>query len=187
MRELSPRPRRRNGQSLVEFALIAPFMLLLLLGGAQVGVLIYDDISVGTAAREGARIGTENPVKSGIFSGPAPQTLSPACSQSSTNVVCVAIFNAATKGSTFNLLDPAQVTAVVTSGTPYQTAGSCSLSGAAATLPNDGLITVKVSYPAPIFVPLVGNFFGDSGNPGQRTLSQTVTMRIEPCTVTQGN
>jgi Flp pilus assembly protein TadG len=187
MRELSARPRRSSGQSLVEFALAAPFIIILLLGGAQVGLLVYDYLSIGTAAREGARVGSENPVNSGVFSAPLPQTLSPACTTSSTNPVCVAIFHEANNSSNFGLLDTSKITTVVSSAAPYQAGQSCPLSGPSSSLPNDGLITVKVSYPVPIFVPIVGQFFGDSGNAGQRTLTRTVTMRIEPCTVTQGN
>jgi Flp pilus assembly protein TadG len=169
---------------LVEFAIAAPFLIVLIMGAAQVGLLIYDYVSIGTAAREGARVGTENPVSSGVFSGST--TLNPPCSQSSTNPVCVAIYNAANNSSNFGLIDKTKITAVVTSAAPYQAAEACSLTGTSSTLPNDGLISVSVSYPVPIFVPLIGQFFADSGSPNQRTLSRTVTMRIEPCTITQG-
>jgi hypothetical protein len=46
-------------------------------------------------------------------------------------------------------------------------------------------VTVTVSYPVSIFVPLAG-FLGDPGNARQRTASSSVTMEIEPCTATQG-
>ena len=46
---------RENGASLVEFALIAPFLLLLLLGIVEFGYLFGQYNEVRHAAREGAR------------------------------------------------------------------------------------------------------------------------------------
>ncbi|HEX4578835.1 MAG TPA: TadE family protein [Candidatus Dormibacteraeota bacterium] len=59
-----PRLRRRahrRGQALVEMALLAPFLVMLLLGGAQVGEIAYSQVSLNSAAREGARAGVEAP------------------------------------------------------------------------------------------------------------------------------
>jgi Flp pilus assembly protein TadG len=47
--------QRASGQSLVEFALLLPVMLLLLIGALDIGRLFYFDIVVGNAVREGAR------------------------------------------------------------------------------------------------------------------------------------
>lgn len=44
-----------RGQSTVEFALVLPLILLLLLGLLQVGLLLKDQLLVAAAAREGAR------------------------------------------------------------------------------------------------------------------------------------
>lgn len=44
-----------QGQSTVEFALVLPLVLLLLLGLLQVGVMLKDQMLVTSAAREGAR------------------------------------------------------------------------------------------------------------------------------------
>lgn len=46
---------RESGQSTVEFALVLPFVLLLLLGLIQAGVFIKDVLLVSGAAREAAR------------------------------------------------------------------------------------------------------------------------------------
>jgi Flp pilus assembly protein TadG len=51
----------RRGQALVEMALLAPFLVLLLLGGAQVGEIAYSQVSLDSAAREGARAGVAAP------------------------------------------------------------------------------------------------------------------------------
>ncbi|MGA9398548.1 MAG: TadE/TadG family type IV pilus assembly protein [Anaerolineaceae bacterium] len=52
------RPPRRKAQSLVEFALVLPILLLVLLGIIEVGRLIFFYASVFGATREAARYGT---------------------------------------------------------------------------------------------------------------------------------
>jgi hypothetical protein len=52
------RKRRDRGASLVEFALIAPILFLLLFGTIEFGRAVATFNSVNTAAREGARYGT---------------------------------------------------------------------------------------------------------------------------------
>ena len=60
--------RRRRacgaGQALVEMSLIAPALVILLGGASQIGVIAYGGVTVGTAAREGARIAAEYPNRS---------------------------------------------------------------------------------------------------------------------------
>ncbi len=46
----------KSGQSIVEFALVLPFLLLLLLGMADVGYAFYDYILLTGANREGVRL-----------------------------------------------------------------------------------------------------------------------------------
>jgi len=48
--------KAKNGQSLVEFALVLPLLLLLLLGMTEVGMAFYDYIVVAAANREGVRM-----------------------------------------------------------------------------------------------------------------------------------
>lgn len=45
-----------NGQSMVEFALVLPFLLLLFLGMIEVGYAMYDYIVLSNANREGVRL-----------------------------------------------------------------------------------------------------------------------------------
>lgn len=51
------RMRSRRGQSLVEFALIMPIMMFLLLGMIEIGFAINHNTSIVTATRQGARVG----------------------------------------------------------------------------------------------------------------------------------
>ncbi len=48
--------RSKRGQSLVEFSLVLPFLILLLLGMVEVGTAFYDYIVIGNANREGVRL-----------------------------------------------------------------------------------------------------------------------------------
>ncbi|MGZ5408336.1 MAG: TadE/TadG family type IV pilus assembly protein, partial [Aeromicrobium sp.] len=49
--------RRREGQSLVEFAVVLPVFLLILAGIIDFGLGLYSQMTVINAAREGARLG----------------------------------------------------------------------------------------------------------------------------------
>jgi Flp pilus assembly protein TadG len=50
-----PAARSESGQALVEFALVAPLVLLLLLGVVQFGIAFNESITVADAARAGSR------------------------------------------------------------------------------------------------------------------------------------
>ena len=55
MKILSRLKRGQKGQALVEFALVLPVLLVLVLGSIDVGWLLYAKISTASAAREVAR------------------------------------------------------------------------------------------------------------------------------------
>lgn len=57
---------QEQGQSTVEFALVLPLVLILILGLLQVGVLVRDQILVLGAAREGVREAIVTPDRSAI-------------------------------------------------------------------------------------------------------------------------
>ena len=54
----SREPRSEQGNSLVEFALALPLLLLLTIGLLQAGLLGYGSLLAGEAARPGARMGS---------------------------------------------------------------------------------------------------------------------------------
>jgi len=55
------RPRRRdNGQSLVEFALVFPIIVLLILAFAEIGRAVFAYNTIANAARQGARVAAVN-------------------------------------------------------------------------------------------------------------------------------
>jgi Flp pilus assembly protein TadG len=49
--------KRQEGQSLVEFAIVAPVLLLLLLGIVEFGLILFNQHVITNASREGARFG----------------------------------------------------------------------------------------------------------------------------------
>ena len=63
--------RNHKGQSLVEFAIILPLILLIVMGIAQFGLLFNSYLTVQNATREGARTGvvggTNNEIRQSIL------------------------------------------------------------------------------------------------------------------------
>ncbi len=53
--------RSSPGQSLVEFALTLPLLILILIGTLDLGRMLIAYVTIQNAAREGARYGVENP------------------------------------------------------------------------------------------------------------------------------
>jgi len=56
MKKIIGSVRNSNGQSLVEFALVLPFLLVLILGMIEFGWILNGKITLTSAAREGARV-----------------------------------------------------------------------------------------------------------------------------------
>jgi hypothetical protein len=65
----SPKPRRQRGQSLVEIAITAPVLVLLLFAVVIVSILISDRVVSGYAVRQGARVGA---MIGGLSGNPCP-------------------------------------------------------------------------------------------------------------------
>jgi Flp pilus assembly protein TadG len=61
----TPRGRRRNGASAVEFGIVLPVLMLLALGCVDFGRFAYHHIAVQNAARAGAEYAIMNPYTSG--------------------------------------------------------------------------------------------------------------------------
>ena len=180
MRAVSHRRRARGqgAQSMLEFALIGPVLLVLVVGAAQLGAILYAGVSVASAAHDGATVASEQPINSTAFavSGPSgPVTVGPGytCASGSTNPVCLAV----TKSR--GLLSSSATT--ISPGT-LGTGSGCQ-----PTWVPDGYVTVKVSNDVPIFVPFLNNLLANSAGASVRTITTTVTMRVQPCAMTAGN
>lgn len=57
MRRKRRKRKEQEGQALVEFALVMPVLLLLLIGIMEFGLLLYNQQVITNASREGARFG----------------------------------------------------------------------------------------------------------------------------------
>jgi hypothetical protein len=159
-------------------------LTVLLVGAAQVGVIYYDSLSVATAAREAARVASENPQSSGLFSSPNSPSAPGAhtcAGAGDSNVVCAAAYKSTYQPGA--LLDPTQL-AVRLQGSVFS--GSAPASCPAGSSTSDGVVTVTASYNVPIFVPLLNQVLA-TPNQSYRTVTTTVSVRVEPCDVTVGN
>ncbi|MDH3299828.1 MAG: pilus assembly protein [Acidimicrobiia bacterium] len=59
MRRTQPTDRRRDGgAAIVEFALVAPVLIMIMMGVVQLGLLLHQQQGIHAAAREGARQGS---------------------------------------------------------------------------------------------------------------------------------
>ncbi len=173
--------RRRSGQSLVEFAILAPILLVLVCGAAQVAVVVYSQISVTTASREAARTAAEYPKDSGLF--PAPVSSGKDCTSTDSRKTCVAAYKSTT--NTFGLVNPSNFTVKLTSS-QYPSGTATPTCWNTSSTADDGLVTVTVSYHAPVFLPFVDKFLADSGQT-YRTVTSTVVQRVDPCVINGGN
>lgn len=107
--------RRGRGQALVEFALIAPMLFLLIIGIIELGRLVFFYHTINNAAREGARyaiVHGENSPWDRCPSGPMPAGATNSCDPDGDNVrgaiqkaaspaMCPADLNVACAGLTF--------------------------------------------------------------------------------------
>jgi Flp pilus assembly protein TadG len=175
VRRRSARTRRTRGQSLVEFALIAPVLIVLIVGAAQVAAILYGGITVASAAHDAAKVATEQPIQSGAFGSGGAAGTAVTCSVGSINPVCLAANQS--KG----LLGG--VTTTIAKST-RDTTPACPTNPSAVP---DGYVTVTVSNDVPIFVPFLNNLLANSPGAAVRTISTTVVMRVEPCSITNGN
>jgi Flp pilus assembly protein TadG len=159
----------------VEFALIAPILIVLLVGAAQVAAILYAGITVASAAHDGAKVASEQPINSGAFlAAGATSGVTTTCPSVTNPVVC----NAVTQSK--GLLGT--VTTTVAPGSAAQLP-ACSTN--ASWVP-DGYVTVTVSDDVPIFIPFLNNLLANSPGATARTISTTVVMRVEPCSMTIG-
>ena len=132
------RDRRRSsrGQSLVELALIAPVFLILLLTAIDLGRLMYSQITITNAAKEGALVASQG----GSWQANA------GCSDTNT-VMCGALSEA--QGG-FVIVEQTRVTlspAVCDKDAPYPAGGPPTVS-------------VEVSSPFRVVTPIIGSLFG---------------------------
>ena len=167
-----------RGQALTEFALAATILLTLLVGVAQVAVIYFALVAVDTAAREGARVASEQPGNTTTFSSPLAGGSHTCTTASSEPNACKAVYNS-TRSALGGLIKESNLnTTIVASVFPGAwPPAACAQPPKG---PSDGFVTVRVAYDVPIFVPIVGSLLSTGGT-NHRTVASTVEMRVEPC------
>jgi Flp pilus assembly protein TadG len=103
-----PRTRGERGTAALEFALVCPILILLVMGTIEFGLVINKKTVVSNAAREGAREASLNPVaaeveavvRSALASIPAGQVTVTVSCRKPDNSACASFNTDATSGGT---------------------------------------------------------------------------------------
>jgi Flp pilus assembly protein TadG len=158
------RRRRQSAQSLTEFALILPVLMLILLGVVDFGRVFYYWTSIANAAREGARYAITHPTA--ITSG---------CKADPNNVK----YRVKQEAGTTMVLSDANVAVYwvdATTGAPTDAAANCNpLPGDQRIYQNPNAVRVDVTYDFRAITPLISNFWGG----GALRIASSTTMVIE--------
>jgi Flp pilus assembly protein TadG len=156
--------KRRKGQAMVEFALIAPAGFLLLLSIIVVGIVVTNYIQLANAARDGARAAA---ICGSSASAQMPDN-SGACTPANVASYITAHLVALPAGSVTPQIYFC-TSAEVQSGTCAVPSNLLSSSASAFTQCQTGAIfEVDMYYDQPLYLPLVGNFFQTSPNNTRR-------------------
>ena len=203
------RLRCRRGQSMVEFTLILPVMLFLILGMIEMGFLINHNVTTQTATRQGSRVGSvlvngtskcastdtaaADMVDPQIIGAVEGALASPGSLTDPTQVQSIVIFGVKADGSSLGsntwkysagggplLPGAAKPLDFKYSGGNWPAIGRCgAVTGA---LPNGGAsrIGVKITYTYRFMTPL--GAFMKAFSSGSITMTDETTMAMEPPT-----
>jgi Flp pilus assembly protein TadG len=161
-RAAAPR-RRQRGITIVEFALVSPILLLLLMGCVLVGIVAMNQMQLSNAVRDGARAaavcgGVSRDSNTRLPDGtPCDQTHLVNYITANLNAVPgsvglnVSVINGNSIPNDPNVLDSCQ---------------------------KGKTVVVDASFPQPLYVPLVGQFLGDNGS-STRTLKARAQATCE--------
>ncbi len=158
-RRLRRHSRHSPGQALVEFALIAPIFVLVLLTVLDLGRLYYARIAVSNAAREGAMQASKTPT---LFVAGAPSPYPTASCDPGTNLVMCRTLLESRDSSSFVSVRPADVRV------------ACNPGDCATGMGNT--VTVTVTGHFSFLTPIIAAFFSGNQN---LTFSSSSTTQIE--------
>ena len=160
LRQLLRRGRGQEGAAAVEFALILPILVLLILGGMDLGHMYYIEHLITNASREGARYGVKYKVNSSTNLPFVPNSLTPSISDY--------VKLPAPTGLNYSNLLSSDANLTVTPGGAGYTGG---LSGQ--------ILTVTVTADKHWWVLGTFKFFGFAGFTNPKTLNATTSMSVE--------
>jgi Flp pilus assembly protein TadG len=161
---------------MVEFALISPLAVLLIVGIVVVSIVVLHQNQLANASRDIARAaavcGSSPPDPSG---NPSTTKLPNGATCNDANLLVYARAQLANIDST-NTWNPT-FTVLNLSGVSCTVAGACTVSGSGLASCKQGYaLHVAVTYPQPLYVPVLGNIFGSGG---VRTLTATGVASCE--------
>jgi Flp pilus assembly protein TadG len=174
----APRARRRgreDGQSLVEFALIVPPLLFLLMGVIQFGFIFNTIVTISTAAREAARDGSVYQYSTAIS-----KSANDLARNNKIKTTLLASMNGLAKTSP-QFSNGATWTSSTSGTTSTFTNGDITLtyelpSGVTDSDSRTGYrVTVNATYHQDLIIPLISNLLPKDAN-GRLTLGGVVTM-----------
>jgi Flp pilus assembly protein TadG len=148
-RRSSPWSRRSRGQSIVELAIIAPVVLLLLAAALDLGRLFYSQITIANAAREGALAAAQDPTKY----EPGQSCVAPAHGPATNRIICA--IQKETKSSALSV--PASAISMACDGTVVATAAQVTANCVASM---DHTIEITVTGQFSLVTPLLSTFVG---------------------------
>jgi PKD repeat protein len=148
-RSLAIRRRRARGQSIVELAIVAPVILVLLAAALDLGRLFYSQISIANAAREGAMAAAQEPTKY----EPGQDCLPPGHGPATNRIVCA--IQKETKSSAISV--PAGAISLACDGTVVTTSAQV---GANCIASMNHTIAITVTGQFSLVTPLLSTFVG---------------------------
>ena len=143
--------KKERGQSLVELAISILFLLLLLAGAAEFGVLFFQFVQLRDAAQEGALYGSMNP---------------PANAGDTTKINTIkqrALYSSPTRSPIDLINDPSVTVNVVVTDSKYCEGGS---------------LQVTVSYPHQIFMPFIPQILNRTQIPLNAVVTDTILTPV---------
>ena len=143
--------KKERGQSLVELAISILFLLFLLSGAAEFGVLFFQFVQLRDAAQEGALYGSMNP---------------PTSAADTTKITAIAVRakNSSPTRSPIDLInDPNVTVSVVVTDAKYCEGGS---------------LQVTVSYPHQIFMPFIPQILNRTQIPLNAVVTDTILTPV---------
>ena len=168
MIQINSRSRRKKGQALAEMAVMAPFLVICIMGMLDLGRAFYYQIAITNAVREGARYAAQ-PFYYGL--NPSCATIPPAASPGAN---CPAPGDQAIRDRVRQELAGTNITMPDANITvnPDQAGRVTNLNGA--TLTSQYEVDVSATYQFSFITPIIGDLIG---NP--LTLKSSASMRTE--------
>jgi len=154
--------RSRRGQSLVEFAMVAPLFFLLVFGITDYGRLFFTQLTMQYALREAGRYAVTGQKKNGV---------NPATNSNYTR--CESIKAIAQQYASGLLPDSSSVTVRAYDSQGHLDADHC------AGLPNETVV-VSLTSQLRLITPLIGKFFPQVNGQGVYTFTVSTSFKNEP-------